>query len=93
MGSIYSKIKNINSDINSILFINRQANKTTKPDIEIIFMTLYKPHTEQLGIVIISYIVCIQCNTIRRNQDITVQGKLWIYIKDIINTKTSKKNK
>ena len=59
LGSLYSETKNPNSDFNGILFINRWINKETKPDVRVVFMTLYQLCTEQLGIVIISYIVYI----------------------------------
>src|SRR6266702_2940339 len=56
---LYSKIKNLNGDFNSILPINRQTNKETEPDIKIIFITLRQLCTEKLGIITTSYIVYI----------------------------------
>src|SRR6266702_8398568 len=68
LGSIYSETKNLNSDFNSILSINRRTNGETKLDIRIVFTTLCQLHTEQLGIIITSYIVYKQYNTIKGNQ-------------------------
>ena len=59
LGDLYSKVKNLNGNFNGILPIDRQVNKETKPDVRVVFMTLYQLCTEQLGIVIISYIVYI----------------------------------
>ena len=93
LGSLYGKVKDPNGDFNGILPINGWINKETEPDVRIVFITLCQLHTEQLGIVITNYIVYIQCNTIRGNQDITIQGKLRIYTKDINDTKISKEDK
>ncbi len=59
MGVLYSKTKNINSDINSILFTNGWTDKTVEPDIGTVFMALCKLYTEQLGIVVTNCIVYI----------------------------------
>ena len=56
---LYSKTKNINNDINSILSTDRWANKMVESDIRAILITLYQSHTEQLGIIITNYIVYI----------------------------------
>src|SRR6266702_2839195 len=65
LGSLYSKTRNPNGDFNGISPINRWANKETKPDVKTVLTTLCQLRTEQLGIVITNYIVCIQCNTTR----------------------------
>src|SRR6266571_1884197 len=59
LGSLYSKARNPNGDFNNILPTNRQINGTTKPDTRIVPMTLRQLRTEQLGIIIINYTVCI----------------------------------
>jgi len=59
LGSLYSKTKDLNSNFNSILPTNRWTNKETEPDVKTVFTTLCQLHTEQLGIVITNYIVCI----------------------------------
>src|SRR6266702_1571445 len=59
LGSIYSKTKDISNDVNSILSTNRRTNRTIKSDNGAVFITLCKPCTEQLGIIITSYTVCI----------------------------------
>ena len=56
---LYSKTKNINSDINSILSTNKWIDGTIKLDIGAVFTVLCNLCIEQLGIVIISCIVYI----------------------------------
>ena len=72
LGNIHSKTRDLNGDFNSILFVNRQTNKETKLDIKIIPTILRQLYTKQLGIVTTSYIVRIQHNTTRRNQDVII---------------------
>ena len=59
LGVFYSKIRNEDSNINSILLINKRVNKTVESDIGAVPMALYKSYTEQLGIIITSYIVYV----------------------------------
>ena len=40
LGDLYNKVGNPNGDFNSILPINRWANKETKPDVRAVLMTL-----------------------------------------------------
>ena len=56
---LYGKTKNTNSDIDSILSINRWINRIIKLDIGAVFTILCQLYTEQLDIVVISYIVYI----------------------------------
>ena len=71
MENIYSTIRDIYSNINSVLSANRQINGKVKLDTKAVFKALYKPYTEQLDITISSSLVRIQCNTIRRTRNIT----------------------
>ena len=59
LGSLYSKTKNPNGNFNSILPTDKQTNKETKLNIKTVFTALYQLYTEQLGIIITSYTVCI----------------------------------
>ena len=59
LGSFYGKAKDLNGDFNGILSINKQINRETEPDVKTVPMTLCQLHTEQLGIVITNYIICI----------------------------------
>ena len=59
LGGLYSKTKDLNSNFNSILSINKQINRKTEPDVRTVFTTLCQLHTEQLGIIVTSYIVYI----------------------------------
>jgi hypothetical protein len=72
LGNVYSTIRDIYSNINSILPINRWLNRETKLDIRIVFITLYELYIEQLGGIIINNIVYIKYNTIRRTRNITI---------------------
>ena len=69
---LYNKTKNINSNIDSILSIDRQINKMVKSDIRAVFALLCQLYIKQLGIVITSYIVYIQRYTIKRVENITI---------------------
>ena len=40
LGSLYSKVENLNSNFNGILPIDKQTNKETKLDVKIIFIAL-----------------------------------------------------
>jgi hypothetical protein len=44
--NLYSKIRNLNSYINSILFINGWINKKTKLDIKTVFKALCQSRTK-----------------------------------------------
>ena len=59
MGNIYSKTNDTNSNIDSILSTNKWINKMVEPDIGTVFEILCQLHTEQLGIIVASYIVYI----------------------------------
>ena len=52
--------------------MDKQTDKKIKLDAKIISKILYQSHTEQLGIIITSSTVYIQCNTIRRNRHVTI---------------------
>ena len=93
LGMFYSKTKNTNSNINSILPVNGWANKIVELDIKVIFIVLYKLCIKQLGIITTSHTVCVQHNTTKGNWDVTVQGKLRIHTKNIIDTKIGKEDK
>ena len=67
LGSLFSKIKSLSSNINSIPFTDKWLDKKTEPNIGTVFITLYQLHIKQLVSVITSCIVCIQCNTTERN--------------------------
>ena len=43
---LYGKIKNTNNNINSILSIDRQINKTIKPNVKAVFALLCQLYTE-----------------------------------------------
>ena len=59
LASLYSKTKNPNSDFNGISPTNGRTNGETELDIKTVPTALRQLHTEQLGIVITNYIVCI----------------------------------
>ncbi len=46
LGSIYSKTRDMNSDVNGILSINRWTNRMAEPDIGVVFKALCKSYTE-----------------------------------------------
>ncbi len=56
---LYSKTKNTNGNINSILSINGRINKIVELDIGAVLIILYKPCIKQLGIIITNGIICI----------------------------------
>jgi hypothetical protein len=72
LGNLYSRIRNLNSYINSIPSIDGWINRKIKLDIKIVFKALCQLYIKQLGITIANYTVCIQCNTIKRNGYITI---------------------
>jgi hypothetical protein len=72
LGKLYSRARNPNSYINSILSIDRQINGKTELDIKAVFKVLYQSYTKQLGIIIANCTVYIQYNTTERNGYITI---------------------
>ena len=72
MGSILGRIRGLSSNINYILPTDRWLNREIKLNTRTVSKALCQLHTKQLGIVITSYIVYIQCNTIKRNGNITI---------------------
>jgi hypothetical protein len=91
LGNLYSRTRNLSSYINSILSTDGWINGKIKLDIGVVFKALYQLYIEQLGIAITNYTVYIQYNAIERNRYITIQNKLRLWTKDIVVTKTSKK--
>src|SRR6266568_3185228 len=59
LGGLYGKTRDLNSDFNSILPINKWTNRKTELDVRAVSIILRQLHTKQLGIVTTSCIVCI----------------------------------
>jgi len=59
LGNIPRKIKNISSNINNILFIDKRIDRKTKLNTKVVLKALYQLRIEQLGTTIVNYIVYI----------------------------------
>jgi len=59
LGNLFSRIKNLSSNVNSIPPIDRWLDRKTKLNIKTIPTILYQLHTKQLVSIITNCIVCI----------------------------------
>jgi len=72
LGNIYSTIRGINSNVNSLLFIDGWINREIKLDTRIVFEILCKLYIKELGSTIGSGLIYIQYNTIKTTRNVTI---------------------
>ena len=72
MENIYSTIRDIYSNINSVLSANGRINGKVKLDTKVVFKVLYKLYIKQLSIIINSSLIRIQCNIIKGTKKVII---------------------